>query len=130
MGLEALSRGAAECVFVEDDSTVAAVLRENIQALDYESDSRVVTSGYLPAAKTLVQKGVRFDLLFVDPPYRMLAEVEVMLTPLVPSLLTADGVVVVEGDKGLDVTFGLNPVFERTYGDTRVTMITMRRTIP
>lgn len=123
MGLEALSRGAAECVFVESDPAVADVLSSNIEALRFESAAQIIRSGYLPAIKSLVQAGASFDLLFVDPPYRMLAEVEVMLAPLLPQLLADDGVAVVEGEKSISVAFGRTSVFERVYGDTKVTMI-------
>jgi 16S rRNA (guanine966-N2)-methyltransferase len=123
MGLEALSRGAAECVFVESDPVVAAVLSSNIRALRFEPAARIVRSGYVPAINGLVQAGVSFDLLFLDPPYRMLSEVEVLLAPLLPQLLSGDGVAVVEGEKSLGVTLGETPVFERVYGETKITMI-------
>lgn len=127
MGLEALSRGAGRCVFVEGDPAVAAVLLENIAALEYEPVCRVIVSGFERALAGLVRSSPGFDLLFVDPPYRMLAEVEVTLTPLLPSLLSEDGVVVIEGDKSSPVDIGPTPVFDRVYGDTRVTMVRMRR---
>jgi 16S rRNA G966 N2-methylase RsmD len=68
-------------------------------------------------------------LLFVDPPYRMLPEVEATLGPLLSSVLKDDGVAVIEGDRLSSVTFGQTPVFDRAYGNTRVTMISMRRSI-
>lgn len=129
MGLEALSRGARRCVFVEGDPLAAATLRENITALDYEDKCEVVSAGYAQALGNLVRRGSGFDLLFVDPPYRMLAEVEAMVMPLLSSLLTVDGVVIVEGSRTSQVTLGQHPVFDRTYGDTRVVMIRMRRNV-
>jgi 16S rRNA (guanine966-N2)-methyltransferase len=123
MGLEALSRGAAACIFVEDDRAVAEVLRENIRTLDYDAVSTVIGGGYPRALTSLIQTGPRFDLLFVDPPYRMLPEVEVMLTPLVSLLLATGGVVVIEGGRSSQVTLGHAPVFERVYGETKVTMV-------
>ncbi|MBN1321856.1 MAG: 16S rRNA (guanine(966)-N(2))-methyltransferase RsmD [Thermoleophilia bacterium] len=129
MGLEALSRGATHCVFVEEDPAVAAVLRENIAALGYDSRSRLILAGYEQAARGLALGRRGFDLLFVDPPYRILAEVEVKLAPLIPSLLADDGVAVIEGDKSSQVTFEQATVFDRSYGDTRVTMIRTRRSI-
>lgn len=128
MGLEALSRGARECVFVEQDPRVCAVLRANIRALEYEPECRVINAGYMQAAKTLAREAPGFDLLFLDPPYRMLAEVEGLVTPLLPWLLADDGVVVAEGGRTTDVTLGGDPVFDRTYGDTRVVMVKIRRT--
>ena len=130
MGLESLSRGAAECVFVENDLRVVSVLRENIAALDYEHVCRVIQSPYEKAAEGLAAAGRSFDLLFVDPPYRILTEVEVTLTPLLPALLGDGGIAVIEGGKVSHAALGLSPVFDRTYGDTRVTMIRMRRDTP
>jgi 16S rRNA (guanine966-N2)-methyltransferase len=129
MGLEALSRGAAGCVFVEADRVVAALLRENIHALGYDHAARLIGADYRTAVDRLVQAGERFDLLFVDPPYRMLTEVEVTLSPRLPALLSADGVVVVEGERSSGVTFGMDILFDRVYGDTRVTMVSARRDI-
>jgi 16S rRNA (guanine966-N2)-methyltransferase len=129
LGLEALSRGAKRCVLVENDPAAATVLRENVEALEYQDECRILEMGYVRALKTLAHGESRFDLLFVDPPYRMLAEVEVMLMPLLPSVMAVDGVVVVEGGRMSQVTLGQASVFDRVYGDTRVTMIRMRRSI-
>jgi len=128
MGLEALSRGVRECVFVEEDPRVCAVLKANIAALEYEPHSRVINAGYLHALRILARGGPGFDLLFLDPPYRMLSEVEGLLMPLLPSVLADGGVAVVEGGRATEVTLGGDPVFDRTYGDTRVVMVKMRRT--
>jgi 16S rRNA (guanine966-N2)-methyltransferase len=130
MGLEALSRGAAHCVFVESDRAVATVLRANIQALDFDPVSRVVASNYYAAASRLVAEPAPFDLLFLDPPYRMLPEVEARLEPLLPGLLGEDGAVVIEGPRAAGACFSRDPVFARDYGDTRVIMISMRRNDP
>jgi len=129
MGLEALSRGAESSVFVEHDFAVAAVLEENIAALGYQRRSRVIVSGYREALPRLAGLGAGFDLLFVDPPYRMLPEVEATLGALLSSVLKDDGVAVIEGDRPSLVTLGQIPVFDRAYGNTRVTMIRMRRSI-
>jgi 16S rRNA (guanine966-N2)-methyltransferase len=128
MGLEALSRGAAHCVFVEADARVAAVLRQNIQALGFEAaSSQVVVADYHRAVERLAGPSAGFDLLFIDPPYRMLREVAVMLAPLLPALLADDGLVVVEAPSSVPVEMGMDPVFDRVYGDTRVVMLKMRR---
>jgi 16S rRNA (guanine(966)-N(2))-methyltransferase RsmD len=127
LGLEALSRGAGNCVFVEDDPAAADALRENIAVLDYEPVSRVIVADYRQAVGSLLHAGREFDLLFVDPPYRMLAEVEVTLMPLVSSLLSLDGVAVIESHRLSQVSLGQTPVFDRTYGETKVTMVRMRR---
>ena len=130
MGLEALSRGATTCVFVDADPAVASVLTQNIAALGYQLSCRVLVCDYGQALQRLTGEGMGFDLLFVDPPYRMLPEVEVLLGPLLSSILRDDGVAVIEGDRSSRVSLGHAPVFDRTYGGTRVTMIKMRRAVP
>lgn len=68
MGLEALSRGAASCVFVERDRSALTVLRGNLHALGAQGEARVVTAdawSYLFAAKAELP-----ELIFLDPPYR------------------------------------------------------------
>jgi 16S rRNA (guanine966-N2)-methyltransferase len=123
LGFEALSRGARACVFVEKDRGVAGTLRTNMDKLGYGSICRVVVGDYVKAASALERGGERFDLLFVDPPYRMLAEVEATLTSLVPRLLSPVGVMVIEGPRSLSVDFGQAVIFERQYGDTKVSMV-------
>jgi 16S rRNA (guanine966-N2)-methyltransferase len=127
MGLEALSRGAERCVFVECDRKVVEILRQNIHDLDYEAQSRVVVADYQAALRDLSRSRERFDLLFIDPPYRMLTEAEVTIEPFVASVLQEGGVVVLESERGSHPTLGAVPVFDRVYGDTRVTMVTTRR---
>ncbi len=84
MGLEALSRGAERCVFVESDRKVVEVLRQNIRELDYEAaEPGAGRPIFRRRCWTFRRSQERFDLLFVDPPYNMLTEVEVTLEPFV-----------------------------------------------
>jgi 16S rRNA G966 N2-methylase RsmD len=105
---------------------VADVLRQNIAELDYRGESRVLATDYRAALQDFTRSGERFDLLFVDPPYKMLTEAEVTLEPFLSAIMQDGGVVVLESDKGSHPTLGAVPVFDRVYGDTRVTMVTMR----
>ena len=123
LGIEALSRGASRCVFVESERQVVDVLRQNIAFLGYESACEVLVGPYQTASRSLAATGRQFELFFVDPPYRMLAEVEMALRPLVGDLLSPEGVLVIEGPRLQEVAFGLPIVFEREYGETRVTMV-------
>ena len=125
MGLEALSRGAKHCVFVESHPQVASVIQKNVATLGYESLSQVLTMDYLAAISHLQRKNLSFELLFLDPPYRMLSVVAAKLIPKMSHLLTENGAIVIEGHKEAQNFFPKRPIFDRVYGDTRVTMITM-----
>ncbi len=68
LGLEALSRGAAQAVFV--DRATAGVLRDNASHTHLEDKARILGSDVFPAMERLAGAGERFDLVFCDPPYR------------------------------------------------------------
>jgi len=65
LGIEALSRGAAECVFVERDRTLARMLRENLSRLKQEN-FRLIEGDALGALAATAQA---FDIVFLDPPF-------------------------------------------------------------
>ena len=66
LGVEALSRGAAACVFVDRNQEAATVVRKNLQAAGLFSRSQVLC---LDALSYLSHLSDRFDLVFLDPPY-------------------------------------------------------------
>jgi 16S rRNA (guanine966-N2)-methyltransferase len=113
LGIEALSRGAARCTFVERDRSALAVLRENLATLGLEDRGTVVASdvlAWLPAARHI-------DLALVDPPYDFTA-----WGRLLGVLDAAD--VVAESDRAVDPAPGWEQVRSRRYGRTWVTLLT------
>lgn len=70
MGLEALSRGASYCFFFERDPEALTALRANIDALDAESVSRIITTDAWADHLTALPADRSVAILFVDPPYR------------------------------------------------------------
>ncbi len=87
LGLEALSRGAATCVFVESDRGTARVLRSNLDRCRLQEHGRVLAADWRAGLRRLVGEGVRFDLLFADPPWasdsvdEWLTELEAVAAP-------------------------------------------------
>jgi 16S rRNA (guanine966-N2)-methyltransferase len=69
VGLEALSQGAKEVFFVENLRQAGLTLEENIKALGCQGRVKVICQDALRAIENLRQKGLKFDLIFFDPPY-------------------------------------------------------------
>ena len=94
MGIEALSRGAASCVFVDQDRTAHQVVRDNLRAAKLEKQARVIQS---EALTYLHRCRDSYDLVFVDPPYAcgLYGEILATLEPCV----AAGGLVTVESDR-------------------------------
>ena len=69
MGLEALSRGAERALFVDQSSAAVRVIRTNIELCGAGAAARIIHGTAPAAVKALAQRGERFDLVFMDPPY-------------------------------------------------------------
>jgi 16S rRNA (guanine(966)-N(2))-methyltransferase RsmD len=74
VGLEALSRGAARCVFVDEFYPSIKVIKQNIAKCGAEERAVVLHREFNRAVIDLAKQGVRFDIIFLDPPYRLLEE--------------------------------------------------------
>ena len=97
-GLEAFSRGAAGGVFVEKDARTAAFIRQNIAAVGKSMGRPVDALQVVTADATHVMPGEAPDLVFIDPPYAIIAEVAAKLFVRLDELLAAkpDALVVFE----------------------------------
>jgi 16S rRNA (guanine966-N2)-methyltransferase len=125
LGIEALSRGAASAVFVEQAPHCAAVVRDNLAALELGARSEVVVADALRALGRLERQGRRFDLVLLDPPYAS-DEAARSLAALARSELLPEGaMVVVESSRRRPppAVEGLELVDVRRYGDTLVTRL-------
>jgi 16S rRNA (guanine(966)-N(2))-methyltransferase RsmD len=74
IGLEALSRGAERCVFVDEFYPSVKTIRQNVAACGADDRSVILHREFNRAVIDLAKKGVRFDVVFLDPPYRLLEE--------------------------------------------------------
>ena len=69
IGIEALSRGAREAVFVERDREAVSCIKANIKNTGFEDRARVMAMDVMQGLRRLDQLGAPFDLVFLDPPY-------------------------------------------------------------
>lgn len=120
LGIEAVSRGAALCVFVEDDADARGAIRANVEALGLGG----VTKIFRRDATVLGPAGKHddFDLVFLDPPYdKGLAE-RALSSAEAGGWLAAGALVVIEERAGADLMVPPQyiEIDRRTWGDTQV----------
>ena len=111
IGIEALSRGAERCVFVERDRTALRALDDNLDALDLNDRTKVLASDALSAAA-----GLDADIVFADPPYDFDSWDELL------GRVSAD-LVVAESGRAVEPPAGWQVIREKKYGRTRVTFL-------
>jgi len=118
LGIEALSRGAREAVFVERDARAAATLQSNLEALGI--DAPVHRRDAFSWLGTAASGEECFDLVFADPPYSSATRTAGRLNELLPPLITETSLTVTESDKRDPLLLDLPLIDERVYGDTRI----------
>lgn len=69
IGIEALSRGASTCVFVENGAVASRTLRENLAALGLSDRATSMALTFDLAVRELARSGRSFDIIYLDPPY-------------------------------------------------------------
>jgi len=96
LGLEALSRGAAEAVFVERDRAALRALQDNLATLKLQDRARVMPEDAVHAVRALVGRGERFDAVLVDAPYGAPEAVEALAAAGAGGLVKPGGALVFE----------------------------------
>ena len=97
VGIEALSRGAREVVFLEHHRPAAELIRENLKALEIEGGFYLMTTTVIRGIERLADEGTRFDFVYLDPPYEEIREYHHVLRELGrSSLLTPASIAMVE----------------------------------
>jgi 16S rRNA (guanine966-N2)-methyltransferase len=124
LGFEALSRGAAAVAFCELDGAALAVLRENAARLRYADRCTIRRQDGRRRLAADSAAGVTYDLVLLDPPYRMLPSLTNRLALHLPALLAPAGRAVLESDAGETAPeLPLEVLAERAYGGTRITVV-------
>ncbi len=120
LGIEALSRGAAFCMFVEEDAAARGTIRENVEAFGLTG----ITKIFRRDASALGDAGKYggFTLLFADPPYDKDLPRKTLASASAGGWLTAGAVCVLEDRAGSDIDLPANydRLDTRTWGDTQV----------
>ena len=140
LGIEALSRGAAACTFVEAAAPALRALRGNLERLDVPvvraaaaaepgaqdaPGPRAVVLGadVRRALAADARRHARYTLVFADPPYDQYEQVRPDLARLLGRVLVSGAVLVVESAAGTTAGLPWTVVREKRYGDTRVTFL-------
>jgi len=118
LGIEALSRGAESAEFVDNDAAAVTAISANLERLGLAGE--VHRRGALVAIREAAQAGREYDLIFLDPPYRLAGELGPKLAVVIGSVLAPAGRVVAESDRQQPLELEITLLRERHYGDTLI----------
>ncbi len=129
IGLEALSRGADRCVFVEKDRAALEALESNIESLGLADRTEVRRQPVGTSLRALIERGDRFAMIFAAPPWERAGELLADVIASAPALLTEEGKLVLEHasrDPSPDAP-ELDLIDQRKYGDTALSFYGRKR---
>ena len=119
LGIEALSRGARECVFIDESTAAVKLIKDNLKTCRLEGTVlQTDTLGYLA-------QGRKFDLIFLDPPYDTMLVEKALQTVAKSDILTEGGIIVCETRREKVLPDMPAPYVlkrERNYGKIKLTL--------
>jgi 16S rRNA (guanine966-N2)-methyltransferase len=123
LGLEAISRGATFCLFVDDSADSRALIRRNVETFALTGASKIWRRDATDLGPMAAGAGGPFTLAFLDPPYRKGLVAPALAALAAGGWLSDGGIAVVESaaDEDVPSTDGFTMLDTRTYGETRVT---------
>ena len=96
LGLEALSRGAKKAILCDKSYEAIDIIKKNINKTHFEEKTKVMCMDYKKCLLTINEK---FDLIFIDPPYKIDIAVNSVEIIINNNLLSQDGIIVIETDE-------------------------------
>ena len=129
LALEALSRGAASAVMIDDNTDAIEIIKTNAKKTGLIKQCRISRMDYSEFLKSAGTKGEKFDLVFLDPPYAKDVRDEVLKKVTRADILAPGAIVVCESDIDRfadgESVYGLNFRRKYRYGRVFITMLEM-----
>jgi 16S rRNA (guanine966-N2)-methyltransferase len=118
LGIEALSRGAAEATFVDSAAAAITAVKANLETLGAEAEVR--RADWRAFLRDASKAGREYDLVFLDPPYRLAPGLGSGLSAALAGVIAPGGRVVGESDRRAPLELTTAASVERRYGDTLI----------
>ena len=119
VGLELLSNGANECYFVDNNKKVIDTIKLNINKLKIEEKKHLILNDFNKALKNFKEQNIKFDIIFLDPPYQNNYINKCIDLVLEYELLNKDGIIVCEYETE-KIECELKVYKEKKYGSKKV----------
>lgn len=120
LGIEALSMGASACYFVDSNKIAIKTLEENLKKLKVSEEYHLITSDYNNALDNFKNK-IKFDLIFLDPPYHLNMMNDSIKKIVEYDLLNEDGLIICEYEEG-NIECDLILIKEKKYGTKNISI--------
>lgn len=126
LGIETLSRGAKQVIFCDNSKDAIEIIKQNVAATRFTEKSEIINKDYMSTLEAI--KHQKFDIIFLDPPYRSDFAKESLNYIITNDLLSKNGIVIIETDdinkkQGILDTKGIKIVDTRKYGSVMLIFV-------
>lgn len=129
LGIEALSRGASEAVFVDHGEDACRIIRENLRRTDFTGKARVIRADYMDYLNRCSEK---FGIIFLDPPYAEVFLENALERITEIDILQSGGIIVTERPVGKDLKWCSQELVrsrDYKYGKTLLTVFRKKESV-
>lgn len=119
MGIEFLSRGAKMCYFCDLSKKSIEITRKNLTKSDFLKSSVILNYDYFASLEYFFENNIKFDYIFLDPPYATSYISETLKFILNKNILNKNGLIILETDRNLQIE-GFKVIKEKKYSKTIV----------
>lgn len=121
IGIEFLSRGVKEVIFVEKDERCVKLIKENLKNINFSNNARVFKSDVIRYIRSKICP--KFDIIFLDPPYKSQLAKLALEEIIKNDIIKPEGLVIAETTKNFVYNDGRFQIYrEKKYGDTKITI--------
>jgi 16S rRNA (guanine(966)-N(2))-methyltransferase RsmD len=122
LGIEAISNGSKYCYFIDNNKEAIKILNDNIRNFNIDNKCSVSLNDYDKSLTNFKDNGIKFDIIFVDPPYKYMIIEELIDKIYNYELLNYNGLLVLEfqSDRIKDDYMGLTLLKKKKYNDKYV----------
>lgn len=128
LGIEAISNGANKAYFVDNNKECIRVIKDNVSTFKISENSVILQKDYKEALKYFGSIGIKFDIIFIDPPYKYNIKNELLKMIMDNNILSDEGIIVFEyqyDEELKDINY-FRLLKNKRYGDKYVSIYQSR----
>jgi 16S rRNA (guanine966-N2)-methyltransferase len=125
LGIEAISRGMNRVIFIDMEQTSIQVIEANLKTIGFKEQAEVYRNEANRALKVLAKRGLKFDLIFLDPPYQMKQADEILLQMQKMDMIQDQAIALVEHEASHAYADEIGRLYVRkraVYGETAISI--------
>lgn len=121
LGIEAISNGACSCYFVDNNIKLINIIKENTEKID--ENVNIVYTDYTKALLEFKNNNIKFDIIFLDPPYKLNLINDCISKIKEYNLLNNDGIIVLEYENEAINLLDYKILKQKKYGSKNIMII-------